>query len=310
MSAELRSAASIRRSIRGQGGNDGRLQGAAEGHQLRAERSTGRSSLSKLPGYQDATPDTIQAILEEAAKLCENVLFPLNRSGDEEGCTYENGVVRTPKGFKHAYDMFREGGWTAMTCDPGVWRPGPAGDGGLCRAGDVHGVEPGLRHVSRPQPRRLRGAVAARLGRAQEEVPAQADRRHLDGHDVPDRAPLRHRPRHAAHQGRAAGRRQLLDHRHQDLHLRGRARSRREHPSPGAGAAAGCAGRHQGHLAVPRAEVHPQGRRLRRRAQRHPLRRHRAQDGHQGQRHLRHELRRRQGAGWSASSTGACRRCS
>ncbi len=99
------------------------------------------SSLSKLPGYQDATPDTIQAILEEAAKLCENVLFPLNRSGDEEGCTYENGVVRTPKGFKHAYDMFREGGWTAMTCDPGVWRPGPAGDGGLCRAGDVHGGE-------------------------------------------------------------------------------------------------------------------------------------------------------------------------
>ncbi len=58
------------------------------------------SSLAKLPGYQDATPDVIQAILEEAAKLCENVLFPLNRSGDEEGCTYENGVVRTPKGFK------------------------------------------------------------------------------------------------------------------------------------------------------------------------------------------------------------------
>ena len=76
------------------------------------------STLAKLPGYQDATPDTIQAILEEAAKLCENVLFPLNRTGDEEGCTYENGVVRTPKGFKHAYDMFREGGWTAMTCDP------------------------------------------------------------------------------------------------------------------------------------------------------------------------------------------------
>ena len=76
------------------------------------------SSLSKLPGYQDATPDTIQAILEEAAKLCENVLFPLNRSGDEEGCTYENGVVRTPKGFKDAYDKYLEGGWPALTCDP------------------------------------------------------------------------------------------------------------------------------------------------------------------------------------------------
>src|SRR5436853_590242 len=61
---------------------------------------------------------SLAAILEEAAKLCENVLFPLNRTGDEEGCTYENGVVRTPKGFKHAYDMFREGGWTAVTCDP------------------------------------------------------------------------------------------------------------------------------------------------------------------------------------------------
>ena len=41
------------------------------------------------------------------------MLFPLNRSGDEEGCTYENGVVRTPKGFKEAYDQFREGGWPA-----------------------------------------------------------------------------------------------------------------------------------------------------------------------------------------------------
>jgi len=74
--------------------------------------------LAKLPGYEDATPDLFATVLEEGAKLCEGVLFPLNRSGDEEGCTFENGVVRTPQGFKHAYDMFREGGWTALGCDP------------------------------------------------------------------------------------------------------------------------------------------------------------------------------------------------
>ena len=74
--------------------------------------------LAKLPGYEDATPDLLEPVLEEGAKLCEEVLFPLNRSGDEEGCTFENGVVRTPKGFKQAYDLFRQGGWTALACDP------------------------------------------------------------------------------------------------------------------------------------------------------------------------------------------------
>jgi len=76
------------------------------------------SRVSSLPGYGEVTPDLIDAILEEGAKLCENVLFPLNRSGDEEGCTYENGVVRTPKGFKEAYKQFIEGGWTNVTTDP------------------------------------------------------------------------------------------------------------------------------------------------------------------------------------------------
>src|SRR6267154_1308428 len=76
------------------------------------------SAVAKLLGYEDATPEIFAAVLEEGGKLCEEVLFPLNRSGDEEGCTYENGVVRTPKGFKEAYQAFREGGWTALACDP------------------------------------------------------------------------------------------------------------------------------------------------------------------------------------------------
>src|SRR5215469_96717 len=74
--------------------------------------------LATFPGYEDATPDLFESVLEEGAKLCEEVLFPINRSGDEEGCTFENGVVRTPKGFKEAYDTFRQGGWTALACDP------------------------------------------------------------------------------------------------------------------------------------------------------------------------------------------------
>ena len=74
--------------------------------------------LSKLPGYEDATPDLFDAVLEEAAKLCVNELLPLNLSGDKEGCHYENGVVRTPAGFKEAYTKFIEGGWTSLSCDP------------------------------------------------------------------------------------------------------------------------------------------------------------------------------------------------
>ncbi len=76
------------------------------------------SALAVLPGYEQATPGLIDAVLEEAAKLSQEVLFPLNLSGDKEGCTYENGVVRTPKGFKEAYDHMIEGGWTSLACDP------------------------------------------------------------------------------------------------------------------------------------------------------------------------------------------------
>ncbi|MBP2314852.1 acyl-CoA dehydrogenase C-terminal domain-containing protein [Azospirillum soli] len=78
----------------------------------------GADKLAQLPGYEDATPDLINQVLEEGAKLCEEVLFPLNQSGDEEGCTFENGVVRTPKGFKEAYDTYIAAGWQGLSCDP------------------------------------------------------------------------------------------------------------------------------------------------------------------------------------------------
>jgi alkylation response protein AidB-like acyl-CoA dehydrogenase len=78
----------------------------------------GVEKLAELPGYEDATAEVIDQVIEEGAKLCENVLFPINRAGDEAGCVYENGVVRTPAGFKDAYDAFVAGGWTGLAADP------------------------------------------------------------------------------------------------------------------------------------------------------------------------------------------------
>ncbi len=71
-----------------------------------------------VPGYEDLEADFTSAVLEEAGKIASEVLAPLNPSGDKEGCTLENGVVRTPKGFKAAYDTMREGGWPALDVDP------------------------------------------------------------------------------------------------------------------------------------------------------------------------------------------------
>lgn len=74
--------------------------------------------LGRVARFDFMTPDVVDSVLEGAAKLCERVLFPLNRSGDADGCRFENGVVRTPTGFKDAYRAFATGGWTALASDP------------------------------------------------------------------------------------------------------------------------------------------------------------------------------------------------
>jgi alkylation response protein AidB-like acyl-CoA dehydrogenase len=79
----------------------------------------GLEEVAKLPGYEEATPDTVGAILEEAARFASQVLDPLNRSGDQEGSKWADGEVRTPKGFRDAYRRFAEGGWNALPFEPG-----------------------------------------------------------------------------------------------------------------------------------------------------------------------------------------------
>ncbi|MGK7295370.1 MAG: acyl-CoA dehydrogenase C-terminal domain-containing protein, partial [Candidatus Wenzhouxiangella sp. M2_3B_020] len=70
------------------------------------------------PSMAEATPDVIDAVLDEAARLSEEVLQPLNAVGDQEGLGFEDGKVTTPKGFGDAYRLYSEGGWPALTTDP------------------------------------------------------------------------------------------------------------------------------------------------------------------------------------------------
>lgn len=72
---------------------------------------------ANLPSFADASDDLMNAILEEAAKLAQEVLLPLNQVGDEQGCKLENGIVRTPDGFAEAYKQMVEGGWPSLTGD-------------------------------------------------------------------------------------------------------------------------------------------------------------------------------------------------
>ncbi len=116
------------------------------------EEIVGADRLSSLPGHADATPDLVMQVLEEAARFCEERLFPLNQPGDAEGCLFQSGAVRTPKGFREAYAAYVEGGWPGLACDP-AW-----GGQGLpktvnaileefiCSANLSFGIYPGLTH--------------------------------------------------------------------------------------------------------------------------------------------------------------------
>ena len=76
--------------------------------------TTSRDQLFK---NSDIDQNDLNMILDEAAKLCEEVLLPINQSADEEGCIFNKGKVSTPKGFKEAYKNFVENGWQGLTVE-------------------------------------------------------------------------------------------------------------------------------------------------------------------------------------------------
>ena len=105
-----------------------------------------------VPGFADANPELMNPLLEAAAQMCEEVLFPLNQKGDKIGLKYDNGRVIMPDGFKEAYKIYIEGGWPSFTCDTAYGGQGlpevlnmPLMEM-VCSANLSFGLTPGLSH--------------------------------------------------------------------------------------------------------------------------------------------------------------------
>ena len=82
------------------------------------EKLRNNKNYNEIKKYQEVTPELVKDILEEAAKINQNIILPLAKAGDENPTILENGVVRTPPGYKEAYKKFIEDGWTSLSCDP------------------------------------------------------------------------------------------------------------------------------------------------------------------------------------------------
>ena len=82
------------------------------------ENLRNNKNYNELDKYKEVTPDLVKDILQEAAKINQNLILPLAKTGDENPAVLENGVVRTPPGYKEAYKKFIEDGWISLACDP------------------------------------------------------------------------------------------------------------------------------------------------------------------------------------------------
>ena len=132
----------------------------------------GVDEIAKLPGYEDTT-DVLDAILDEASTFATEVLDPINQSGDKEGCTWNDGVVTTPKGFKEAYKSFAQAGWIGHRVNPRT--SGSVRNRGVSRMGNRIAADP--LHCGRSRVAGTRRSFARLAGCSRSESRRRASRR-------------------------------------------------------------------------------------------------------------------------------------
>ena len=163
----------------------------------------GLGRVADLPGYEHATDDTVDAVLEEAAKLAGNGLAPLNREGDKGAPSWKTAWSRTAPGFAGIYKEFVAGGWNSLPFDPEFGGQGMPWLLATTVQEMWQAANMGFGLVPAAEPGRDRRHPPSRLGRAEGHLPGQDDLGRMDRHHEPDRAAGRLRSRRSSRAGRS-----------------------------------------------------------------------------------------------------------